>query len=435
MTDPDTKTTPGESYFFRDKGQFRLLKCTILPELIRRNAEKRSIRIWSAGCSTGEEPYSIAMVLKDLLPPDWEALILGTDSNDEHLEKAVDGVYTDWSFRMVDASVKERFFRRGKGKWTLDREIRNMVAFRKGDLLKEQFPSIASEIHTMDAIVCRNVFIYFAAASIAEVVKKFGETLNEGGYLITGHGELYGQKLHPLKVKMFPDSIVYIKDSRGEIAGTVENARPISLAPRPVADFQTGSLEPPAVSPPPGLRIKTPAATSGSRQFIPPQAMGTFTGSAASGLPKRTGVENRPVTPAAPVKAPSAGPEEDYRQARIHADSGRYDEAAACCLQAISAAPLSPDPYFLLALVREALGDVEEAKTLLKKVVYLAPDHVASYLELASVYDAEKDFSRAKKMRMTARGILERLPPDTVIELLGDATTGELLESVNRTLA
>ena len=104
--------TVGETYFSRDEGQFELLKNTILPALIERHKDDRTLRIWSAGCSTGEEPYSLAILIDEILPhrDDWNILILGTDINEKALVKARRGLYTQWSLRMVNPDIRERYF-------------------------------------------------------------------------------------------------------------------------------------------------------------------------------------------------------------------------------------------------------------------------------------------------------------------------------------
>ncbi|MBI4531305.1 MAG: chemotaxis protein CheR [Candidatus Latescibacteria bacterium] len=203
--------TVGESYFFRDEGQFALLRNSVLPELIERNIRRRSLRIWSAGCSSGEEPYSLAVLVSEALGGrgDWKVVILGTDINREALEKARRGVYSEWSFRMVEPGLRVRYFHRRGDEWELDMRIREMVTFRSMNILKDPFPDLASDLHSLDLILCRNVFIYFDRDAVSPVLRKFEETLHEGGYLITGHGELHGQKLGRLRTRVFSESVVY----------------------------------------------------------------------------------------------------------------------------------------------------------------------------------------------------------------------------------
>jgi chemotaxis protein methyltransferase CheR len=134
--------------------------------------------------STGEEAYSIAIMLHELTFNDRRnVFILGTDINEEALKKAQLGIYSDWSFRMVEPEIKERYFRKKGSDWELDQAIRSMVHFKKINLVSDLFPDTVSCLYNMDLIVCRNVFIYFSHETIASVVPKFLQTLRNDGYL------------------------------------------------------------------------------------------------------------------------------------------------------------------------------------------------------------------------------------------------------------
>src|SRR3989304_4466533 len=149
-----TSLTTGETYFFRDKGQFSLLKNYLLPELIEKQMKDKTLKIWSAGCSTGEEAYSIAILVNELIknppiPPlvkggeggleDWNIQIIGTDINEDALKKARRGYYRDWSFRMVSEDIKKQWFRKAKEGWRLNKDIIEMVKFESVDLINDKF--------------------------------------------------------------------------------------------------------------------------------------------------------------------------------------------------------------------------------------------------------------------------------------------------------
>lgn len=206
-----TLLTNGESYFFRDKEQFSLLRNHILPELIQRKQDSKTIRICSAGCSSGEEPYSIAILLHELIPDleQWNLLILGVDINQTALEKAKNGIYSSWSFRSVDPHVKQQYFKLANDRLEIDQAIKEMVNFQTLNLIKDEFPQPNSELRDMDLIICRNVFIYFERLAIAKVLNKFYHTLQPLGYLLTGHAELSNQNLNCFQIKVFSESLVY----------------------------------------------------------------------------------------------------------------------------------------------------------------------------------------------------------------------------------
>ena len=226
--------TTNESYFMRDKGQFSLLEKVIFPELIeqkRKLHEKWGItptlRIWSAGCSTGEEPYSLVIILRQLIPDweKWEILVLGTDINQEVIEKAERGIYSHWSFRLVDLELQTRYFERRQIDWEIDKNLRQLVSFSCVNLVTDNFPNVYQDIHNMDLILCRNVFVYFEAQYILQVLKKFAKTLRPGGYLMTGHGEVHSHSMNEFEPKIFPDSVIYqAKNLLGEGQGKIESA-------------------------------------------------------------------------------------------------------------------------------------------------------------------------------------------------------------------
>jgi chemotaxis protein methyltransferase CheR len=210
--------TTVESYFMRDKGQFSMLQKVIFPKLIDRKKSlhktlgtQPTLRIWSAGCSTGEEAYSLAIILKQLIADwaQWKILILGTDINEKVIEKAQHGVYTPWSFRLVDPQVQKQYFSPRQIEWEINRELRESVDFSCLNLITDTYPNVYRNIYNIDLILCRNVFVYFEPEYISEVLKKFSKTLRPGGYLITGHAEVYGQTMNEFQPEIFPESIVY----------------------------------------------------------------------------------------------------------------------------------------------------------------------------------------------------------------------------------
>ncbi len=396
--------TTGETYFFRDQGQFDLLATKILPDLIERRSAQRSLRIWSAGCASGEEAYSLAMLVEELLPQGagWNIVILGTDIDSSAIARARRGSYGQWSFRALDTPRKQRYFRARGDEWTIDARLRGMAGFRTGDLLHDRFPDAAAELHNMDLIVCRNVFIYLEPEAVAGITAKFADTLAEGGYLMTGHSELFGHPIGLLRTRVFPESVVFLK-----------SAQPAS----------TGMVAP------------VPWQTAIANQILPiPKAAALRHGLPNSGARKRREFEPRAV-PAAPVRQPSAGNLEALmNSAWGDANRGAHDSAEKTCRKAAAMAVFDPRPYYVLAQLAQERGKADETKALLKKVIYLDPCFVAAYLELGALYACEGDVGRARKMRLTACSELEKLPAQATLAIYGDSTAGEILFYVQRLL-
>jgi chemotaxis protein methyltransferase CheR len=184
------RITIGETYFFRDRRQMEILKSNILPELIKAKKKTNNLvlRVWSAGCSSGEEIYTIAMILDELLNDEggWVINLLATDINTQQLRKAVAGVYNEWSLRSIPAFYKQKYFHKVDNKYALAKEIKDRVNFVYLNLNDNLYPSILNNTNSQDLILCRNVLIYFEEKHIASIMKKLSTSLTEDGYIMLG---------------------------------------------------------------------------------------------------------------------------------------------------------------------------------------------------------------------------------------------------------
>lgn len=418
--------TIGESYFFRDKGQFAVLREQILPELITARQPDRLLRIWSAGCSSGEEPYSLAILLDELLPRQeyWRVRILGTDINGNALEKARQGIYGPWSFRMCREELKRDYFTAQKDAWEIKGRIRNLVEFRQDNLL-DLPKDLNSELQGVDLILCRNVFIYFNKEGISQTLDRFSRLLREGGYLVTGHGELHGQGLvlTPFQARVCEGSVVYQKITPGACQ-PAPNAPEAVRQPRalPKSAPLTRKTKPKAAPPKPQADRKVKKAPAVVMSPKPPE-----TSSPLKDLFSRGEYAAAIALGDSIVKQDPNNFEALHLLAQAYANRGQHDRAASLCQQMLKSKAQTAIPYFLLAHIAEAQGDHEEAKKLLKKVLYLDPVFVAAYLELSSLYAREHDRKRAESMRQTAVRLLMRMAPDQMVEPYQEVTAGELV--------
>lgn len=406
--------TTGESYFFRDKGHFFLLQNTILPELLKNKQNQRSLRIWSAGCATGEEPYSVAILLDMLLPDrqDWDICILGTDINEESLQKAERGLYSPWSFRLMDKDIQGKYFTSRKGEWQLAEKIKRMVTFQWGNLLDGDFYSQNPEICGMDIIICRNVFIYFQKEAVAAVFSKFAKTLNDAGYLIAGHGELQGLDLSSMRQRLYPEAVIYKK-------AAILN-RPVPEVGRAPECVKEQKNLPAKVKP-----VSRPAPPARPVGKLPPPDPKTEIEELI-----RTGRYGEAIERSAQF-LPLSRDRCDMLclLANAYANSGEYGKAEGACREAIKINADAAEPYFLLAQIAEARGNDEDAKDLFRKAIYLKPGFIAAYCELGGLYEKENDSLHAKKARSTAIELLKALPSRAQVKPY-DTTAGELLKCV-----
>ena len=201
--------TVNETYFFREQNQLRALSDEILEELKETNKDRRSLRIWSAGCSTGEEPYTIAMMLNEKIDfSGWDIEIYGSDINQRVLQTARKGIYRKNSFRTTDQYFINKYFTEQDGAYQIQDCLKRFVNFSYVNLLD---PFKIRFLGKMDVILCRNVLIYFDSLSRKKVIDNFYERLVDGGYLLLGHAESLINISTAFTLKHFKNDMVYQK--------------------------------------------------------------------------------------------------------------------------------------------------------------------------------------------------------------------------------
>ncbi|MBP0017637.1 MAG: tetratricopeptide repeat protein [Cyanobacteria bacterium SBLK] len=406
--------TNPESYFFRDRGQFSLLKGHIFPELIERRQQAKTLRVWSAGCSTGEEVYSLAILLEELLPDIdcWNLFILGTDINLITLQKAREGLYGNWSFRSSDTELQQQYFHATDRGYLLHERIRRRVQFHYSNLADlSSFPY--NDPNYFDLIICRNVFIYFSQTATQNALMSFSQLLSFDGYLLTGHAELYGQDLTLFQSKIFPESILYQKNVRRR-----ENEKEVLLkdanTPRianPSIRLKSSRERDPEISLKPefnALHASRDRQDYLSTASIPIWVEEQNRVSLEQCLQEAETLFLQKEYIAAIARAKYAlnlkpkSFDAFYLLAKIHANSGQYQQAINCCQKALKIDGFSVNIYYLLAQISRECGNFTEEKKYYKKIVYLEPNSIAAYRELAYLYHCEGDRDRANKMYYTA---------------------------------
>ncbi len=174
--------------FFREKHHFDYLASTVLPTMMKVKADTRKLRIWSAGCSTGEEAYSIAMTVKNVVPENWDVKILATDIDSNVVQAASDGIYAMERVNGIDRGLLKRWFLKGsgrnQGKAVVNAELKSLVTFKQLNLM-EDWPMRG----LMDVIFCRNVVIYFDKPTQTKLFSRYADNLHPDGYLFVGHSE------------------------------------------------------------------------------------------------------------------------------------------------------------------------------------------------------------------------------------------------------
>jgi chemotaxis protein methyltransferase CheR len=177
--------TTNETYFFRDPAQYEAIRTVLLPKLKEQKRDTRNLRFWSAASSTGQEAYTLAMLLLESGLQDWNMQILGTDFSQKVVERARSGVYQQIEVnRGLPAALLVKYFRRSGLEWQLTDAVRRMVRFETIDLRKSM-----RSLGPFDLVFCRNVMIYFDNATKKSIVKEIHRTLFQGGWLLLGGAE------------------------------------------------------------------------------------------------------------------------------------------------------------------------------------------------------------------------------------------------------
>ncbi len=400
----------GETYFFRDKGQFLLLETRILPEIIQRHALDKRIGILSAGCSIGAEPYSIAMLLHRLLPDggEWKVKITGIDINEEALAHARRAIYDEWAMRSIPEPFKREFFLKREDGWHLPGAIIEMAAFQRTDISRESLPDYRNGLYDFDLILCRNLFIYYHSDKVREMAANLAKALVEGGYLMTGHGELLGGELPSFTPRSYPESVIYQKILKVPWETRTETL-PVQFIPL--------SPNPPAVN--------NAVIRPNDHPPVTHDMPGTLSGGAPSLLKEG---RNREAAAAASI-ALAADPDNAALfmvMGEAQANLGAFDSAQAALGKAASLDIHSPRPHWILAHIEEALGNMAGAIGHYEKALYRDPSFIPAYLELAPVHENGGDFARAAKTREAALNLLKSMPAEKRIEPYEQVTAGEL---------
>ena len=417
--------TVGETYFFRERRAFEILEQSLLPGLIaaRRKTEKR-LRFWSAGCSTGEEPYSLAILLDKLIPDlkDWNVTILATDINTGALRKAEEGIYSDWSFRDNPPWFKEHYFEKVDGNhYRLLPGIRKMVTFSYLNLSEDHYPALQNNTNAMDFIFCRNVLMYFAPGQIGLTVERFHRSLLDGGCLIVSPVETALLTHSPFVTVRFPDSTFYKKD-----------VHKTKVVQKVAEHVEKESIPCPSIPPETAKRRRPEKPSRPTRQ---------------AELKKPEEAERTPYEEAAVLYQNGLYPEAEERLrklmsnggrnqescvlfAKVLANQGKLDEARGFCEEAVSADKCNARLHYLLATILEEQKEGDEARASLKKALYLDRNFVLAHFALANLSLRSGKTADARKHFGNVTEILSGYKPDDIIPESEGITAGRLAEII-----
>ena len=423
--------TVGETYFFRNKGHFDAMREHVLPELIAQRRDSRYLRIWSAGCSTGEEPYSLAITLHELLPDiaDWNITILATDINRQSLEVAHRARYRSWSFRGVDSAIVARYFAEEDGWFTLNPKIRSMVKFDYLNLAQDTYPSLSNNTFGLDLILCRNVTIYFSLDMTREVIKRFHGALINGGWLFPGSSEPNLMTYQDLTPRNYPGAVVYRKLER-ETPPLRPVAPPSFSVPAVSAQTQTALRAKQTVMPDPPKPVERPQPLAHtSAEQISDMHYHDALSHWQSGR-----VNDAIALLQANIDRCPKHVESYHALARIQADRGQLDQAERICERAIARDRRHYAPYFVLSMIYQGRGQLAEAIEALRKVVLFSPRFVLGHYSLATLLASQGEQVLSRQSFEQTRMLLQEMPQNALLPEGDGMLVGSLLQIVDRRL-
>jgi chemotaxis protein methyltransferase CheR len=407
--------TVGETYFFREMKSLDAFRDHVIPERLgHRAGVDQRLRIWSAGCSTGEEAYSIAMILSDVVPnlSAWDIYILATDINTRALEKARRGVYTEWSFRGMPAVLRERFFTPLDPKtFTVKTRFSDKVSFAGLNLATDTYPSLLNETNAMDVIFCRNVLMYLVPEQIQKIIKAFQHCLVEGGWLIVAPSEtclLHGTELESVS---FEGATLF---------------RKTTLARQPPAVV-------PAAPPPPGTTRADVAQVA--RAPVVQRSESPFENAMAAYHAGRYEAAAATLQRFFDAGTPAGyGPSDSGNafalMARIEANQGKLDRALEWSHRALTVDKTNPGFYYLLATILEEQNRPVEAVQELTRALFLDSSFILAHYALGTIALREQGRKAADRHFRHAAALLARLPGNDILPESEGMTAGRLLDII-----
>jgi chemotaxis protein methyltransferase CheR len=362
--------TNTETYFFRDWSHFRLLRHCVLPSLLA--GRPRTIRLWSAGCSSGEEAYSIAITLSEMgchaAGSEWAFEIVGTDLNTDVLETARRATYSPRAVRNVPGNILRRYFTERDGSYLLDEEVKRRVRFEYGNLARR--PMLTPSVKQQDVVFFKNVAIYFREPVADRLIQSLRESLVDGGYLVLGHAESLWQISKGFDVVEHGGAYCYRKVDRPHRARSTatrkRRPRAISRIPHNVEP-----IDPPKL-------VDLPGDYERSLAFF---RAGDWSGAETLLIG---------LIDAWPTFVPA-----HVLLGGVYAHSGRYDRAMAEAEAMLRLSALEPRAHLLVGMVAARRHQYDEALQSLRRAIYLDDSLALAHFWLGNLYRDRGDIERA----------------------------------------
>ena len=430
--------TIGETYFFRNKAQFNVLMKFVLPEIIQRkvgSGDKR-IRVWSAGCSRGDETYSIAIAIMEVIPSyeEWSISILGTDINRNGLACSEEAIYSQKDIGHLEKEYLKKYFKIQGSTYILNTNVRKLAQFEYHNLAKASI--IHERMQNIDLIFCRNVIIYFDSQTTERVIENFHNCLAQDGYLFLGHSETLWQITNKLERVEFPQTFIYKKTLRPVQEDVM---KPFMAVPEieieSLTSFKETDRDKRFFQQELGHRLQE-KPESVEEIEKPPRVKET-----SKSAYKEAALGLKEMKDQASLSSPNHMIAQGKNRictyltrATILANEANYKEAADILGKIIEADNLSVEAYYLLGVLSYKSGNLKEAETQFRKVIYVDPDSVLAYFNLGNMYLYQRKLSEAARELRNAIRLLEKRPKDEQVRFCEDFTVEFLLRACRNNL-
>lgn len=390
--------TVGDTYFFRDRSLYTLLERRIIPRWIEDS--QRPIRVWSAACSTGEEPYSLAIFFKQLLPSKVanRIEIYATDLNRDSLKKAEQGVYREWSFRGAPSDLKQTYFKSSiDDSYEIDPSIRNKVKFSFHNLVEPW--SAISPLNAMDLILCRNVLMYLSPDQQHTVINKLYQSLNPEACLLVSACETSNTRFSKFKPVMEGDTLAYQRPSLMEtsIVFSQENFSPLDSIPA-LPSF---------------VAVKPSDKLNKAFELYEAQSYDQLVKEANECIE-------------------DCEPELSELFARAFANSGQLENAQLWIEKTLKKAPTNPSYRFLFATILQELGHDKEAVHEFEKTLYLDPTCIMALVSLGAIQQTLGNNDEGKRLHASALHLLSQYSPETIVPESDHMTAAAIIDFITQ---
>ncbi len=422
LDDLFAELTVGETYFFREPAQLEYIQREVLPRFQRLG---RGVRVWSAGCATGEEPYTLSMMLHDA-DLSRAASVLGTDLSRARLRLAQRGEYRSWSMRGVPESAVERYFTVRDGRYEVSAPIKAPVEFRYLNLSADQFPSPAMGVWGVDLILCRNVLIYFDETAVRRVAAKLLDTLTEDGWLFLGASDPMLSELVPCDVVVTSAGLAYRRRGAARSVTGLISTEVIS----PESAFEREAIPSPATLWDVSGWSVTGAGSDAmfSSERGPEPAIAQNDAALGTG---ETPFDLPPGAPLSPAEVPSSDlsdrSEESWTDhVRRLANLGRLHQAEDACTTALDQYRGSAELTYLHAILLSEAGRHAAAAAAARRALYLDRTMIVAHLALGSALRRTGDMASARRAFTNAVALLDAMAPDAIVPASGGEPAARL---------